>query len=144
MFPLSKREPNNYQVHPAVILKYGRIYVAWREDFNYWFNIIDFDDPSSSRLKDKYVRLNKIKLYQNYPNPFNPSTTIKLTLPKSEFVTLKVYNTLGEEVTTLITKKLRAGNHTYQFDGSNLASGFYLYRIAVGEYTDVKKMILIR
>jgi hypothetical protein len=127
-----------------VILKYGRIYVAWREDFNYWFNIVDFDNPSSSRLKDKYVRLKEFKLYQNYPNPFNPLTTIKLTLPKSEFVTLKVYDILGEEVTTLITKKLRAGNHTYQFDGSNIASGVYLYKIAAGEYTDVKKMILLR
>ena len=83
-------------------------------------------------------------LEQNYPNPFNPSTTIQFTLHKSEFVDLKVFNILGKEVSTLVTKKLNSGNHTYQFDSKNLASGVYYYQLVAGDYREVKKMILLR
>ncbi len=83
-------------------------------------------------------------LSQNYPNPFNPSTTIEFTLPKSEFVELKVYNILGKEISTLVSNKLNQGNHTYTFDGKNLASGIYYYQLTAGEYREVKKMILLR
>jgi hypothetical protein len=83
-------------------------------------------------------------LKQNYPNPFNPSTTIEFTLPKSEYVELRVYNILGKEVSTLVSNKLNQGNHTYQFDGKNLASGIYYYQLTAGDYREVKKMILLR
>jgi hypothetical protein len=86
----------------------------------------------------------QFKLEQNYPNPFNPYTTIKFSLPKSEFTTLKVYNILGKEVSTLVSNKLNSGNHTYQFDGKNLASGIYYYQLIAGEYREVKKMVLIK
>jgi hypothetical protein len=84
------------------------------------------------------------KLDQNYPNPFNPSTTIEFSLPKYEFVELKIYNILGKEVSTLVSKKLNQGNHTYTFDGKNLASGIYYYQLVAGDYREVKKMILLR
>jgi photosystem II stability/assembly factor-like uncharacterized protein len=84
------------------------------------------------------------KLYQNYPNPFNPSTTIEFTLPKSEYVDLKVYNILGKEVSTLVSKKLNQGNHIYTFDGKSLASGIYYYQLTAGDYREVKKMILLK
>jgi len=87
---------------------------------------------------------NKISLSQNYPNPFNPSTAIEFTMPHSEFTTLKVLNILGKEVSTLVSKKLNPGNHTYQFEGKNLASGVYYYQLVAGEYREVKKMILLR
>jgi hypothetical protein len=83
-------------------------------------------------------------LKQNYPNPFNPSTTIEFTFPKPEFVTLKVYNILGKEIITLVKDKLNAGNHTYQFDSNNLASGIYYYQLLAGEFKEVKKMVLLR
>ena len=82
--------------------------------------------------------------YQNYPNPFNPSTTIEFTLPKPEFVELKVYNILGKEVATLVSNKLNQGNHTYQFDGKNLASGIYYYQLVAGDFREVKKMVLMK
>jgi N-acetylneuraminic acid mutarotase len=85
-----------------------------------------------------------IILQQNYPNPFNPSTTIEFILPKSEFVELKVYNILGKEVSTLISKNMNQGNHTYAFDRKNLASGIYYYQITAGDYREVKKMILLQ
>ncbi len=85
-----------------------------------------------------------ISLNQNYPNPFNPITAIEFTLPHSDFATLKVFNILGEEVATLVSGKLNQGNHTYQFDGQNLASGIYYYQLIAGEYREVKKMVLIK
>jgi len=86
----------------------------------------------------------KFTLSQNYPNPFNPSTTIDFTLPKSKFVELKVYNILGKEVAELVSNKLRAGLHQYQFNCNDLASGVYYYQLVAGEYREVKKMILLR
>jgi hypothetical protein len=83
-------------------------------------------------------------LSQNHPNPFNPSTTIEFNLPKSEFVNLKFFNILGKEVATLVSNKLNSGNHTYTFDGKNLASGIYYYQLVAGDYREVKKMILLR
>ena len=81
---------------------------------------------------------------QNYPNPFNPSTTIEFTLPRSELTTLKVYNILGKEVMTIVSNNLNQGNHSYQFNAKNLASGVYYYQLIAGEYREVKKMILLK
>ena len=91
-----------------------------------------------------HVYLSEYKLSQNYPNPFNPSTIIEFQIPSSEFTTLKVYDILGKEVSTLVSRKLNSGNHTYTFDGRNLASGIYYFSIQAGEFQDVKKMILIK
>ena len=86
----------------------------------------------------------RFNLSQNYPNPFNPSTTIKFQIANSEFTTLRVYNTLGKEVATLVSNKLNPGSHAYTFDGMNLASGVYYYQLVAGDYREVKKMILLR
>jgi predicted GH43/DUF377 family glycosyl hydrolase len=72
-------------------------------------------------------------LHQNYPNPFNPSTTIEFDLPKTSEVSLKIFNIHGEEVATLVSDRLTAGNYTYEWDASNLASGVYLYRLQAGD-----------
>ena len=87
-------------------------------------------------------------LSQNYPNPFNPVTNIKFDLPQSGFVTLKVYNLLGEEVSTLVNQDLAVGTYKVDFDGTNLASGTYLYKLNItnnnSTFSDVKKMILVK
>jgi len=83
-------------------------------------------------------------LSQNYPNPFNPSTTIRFELSESDIVTLKIFNILGEEISTLVNTELKAGKHEYQFNANNLSSGIYFYRIQAGSFTETKKMILIR
>ncbi len=88
--------------------------------------------------------INAYYLSDNYPNPFNPSTTIEFTLPQPEFVELKVYNILGKEISTLVSKKFNSGNHTYTFDGKNLASGVYYYQLVAGDFKEVMKMILLR
>ncbi len=83
-------------------------------------------------------------LTQNYPNPFNPSTTISFSLPTAQNVTLKVYDILGKEVATLVNEDLRSGNYSRQFDASNLASGMYVYSLKAGNYTETKKMLLMK
>jgi hypothetical protein len=94
----------------------------------------------------------EFKLNQNYPNPFNPSTTIEFVLPKSAFVTLKVYNLLGEEVVTLVAEQRSAGIHQFNWDASGLASGVYLYRLeardpsagSAQDFAQTRKLILMR
>ncbi len=83
-------------------------------------------------------------LNQNYPNPFNPSTTISFSIPNEEFVTLKVFNSLGEEVAELVNETKSAGNYSVSFNANNLSSGIYFYKITAGNFVEVKKMILIR
>ncbi len=83
-------------------------------------------------------------LQQNYPNPFNPSTTIRFTLPVREYVTLRVYNLLGQEVATLVNETLEAGESMVRFDGSRLSSGVYLYRLQAGGSTLTRRMTLVK
>lgn len=83
-------------------------------------------------------------LAQNYPNPFNPTTSIKYSIPKSSLVKLVIYDLLGREVKTLVNETKTVGNYEVTFDASNLASGAYFYRITAGDFTDVKKMVLIK
>jgi hypothetical protein len=84
------------------------------------------------------------KLDQNYPNPFNPSTNIEFSIPKATAVTLVIYNSLGQEITTLVSDRLSAGKYTFNWDADNLASGVYIYRLVTDGFTDTKKMLLLR
>jgi len=83
-------------------------------------------------------------LSQNYPNPFNPTTNIKFNIPKRDNVTLKVYDLLGKEVATLVNEKLQAGTYEVKFDGSNLPSGIYFYKLESESFRETKRMILIK
>ncbi len=83
-------------------------------------------------------------LEQNYPNPFNPFTEIEFHLPRSGFVSLDVYNILGEKIQTLVQKPLAAGIHKVSLDGSALSSGVYYYRLRAGEFTRMRKCLLIK
>ena len=83
-------------------------------------------------------------LHQNYPNPFNPGTTIKFVLPETEWVTLNVFNLLSQQMVTLVSEKLPAGEYSCFWDAGDLASGIYYYQISAGDFRDVKKMILVR
>lgn len=98
-----------------------------------------------NNIQDEEFNMN-FYLYQNYPNPFNPNTSIKWHSPISGLTTLKIYNILGQEITTLVNEFQFAGSHSIEFDASkyNLASGVYLYRIQIGEYNSVKKMLLLK
>ncbi len=84
------------------------------------------------------------KLHQNYPNPFNPSTLIKFDLPVAANVTITLYDVLGREVRNIYASLTSAGYHIVSFDGSGLASGIYYYRVTAGDFTDTKKLILLK
>ncbi len=94
--------------------------------------------------KENDELLNEFSLSQNYPNPFNPSTRIDFSIPKEELVTLKVYNSLGEEVMELMNETKPAGIYLFTVDGSNLTSGIYFYKISAGSFIQTKKMILLK
>jgi aminopeptidase N len=94
--------------------------------------------PVENHVPDKY------SMYQNYPNPFNPVTRISFDIPKKSEVTLKIYNVLGELVYLLLDETKNPGTYSVSFDGTNLPSGVYYYKIAAGNYTETKKMVLIK
>jgi len=83
-------------------------------------------------------------IMQNYPNPFNPTTSIRYQLSKDGYVTLKVYNMLGEEVVDLVNEFEEAGYYSIHFDASDLPSGMYFYKIQAGDFSDIKKMLLLK
>ncbi|MDD5608649.1 MAG: M1 family aminopeptidase [Ignavibacterium sp.] len=83
-------------------------------------------------------------LEQNYPNPFNPVTKIKFTLASNEYTTLKVYDIIGKEITTLVNNQMEKGHYEINFDASNLPSGVYFYTLNAGGYKETRKMILMR
>jgi hypothetical protein len=91
----------------------------------------------------------KYVLFQNHPNSFNPETEIIFQIPNVQFVSLKIYNTLGKEITTLANSVFEPGTHSLKWDskdynGHPVPSGLHLYKIATGEYTKIKKMSLVR
>ncbi|MEP7145653.1 MAG: T9SS type A sorting domain-containing protein, partial [bacterium] len=111
--------------------------------------VIDLGPDSSgvTGLGNNNVSINtpdSYKLTQNYPNPFNPTTKISFSIPKSGFVTLKIYDLAGKEVTTLVNEFKNIGNYDVQFNGANLSSGAYFYRLESTGFTDTKKMMLIK
>ena len=95
-------------------------------------------DNNSLTLPDELL------LQQNYPNPFNPSTNITYSLPKSGFVTLKIYNLNGEEVSVLLNKEMRSGTYNVTWDAHGLPSGIYLYKISIDNNYAVRKMVLVK
>jgi hypothetical protein len=89
----------------------------------------------SSEVPDKY------SLEQNYPNPFNPTTSIKYSVSRSQNIKLVVYDILGKEIKILVNEKQSPGIYEVTFDGSNISSGVYFYKLSVGDFNQIKKMI---
>ncbi|HEX2925202.1 MAG TPA: T9SS type A sorting domain-containing protein, partial [Ruminiclostridium sp.] len=98
----------------------------------------DVNDLARKTGPDNYI------LMQNYPNPFNPATTISYSIPKGSFIELKVFDMLGREASTLVSKEQGAGEYKVQFDASSLPSGMYIYSIQAGEFRASKKLLLIK
>ncbi|MFZ6032401.1 MAG: YCF48-related protein [Melioribacter sp.] len=100
-------------------------------------------DPLITDVKDQCAETMHFNL-QNFPNPFNASTIIKYSIPKSEFVTIKIYDLIGREIATLVNENKQRGNYEVHFDASDLATGVYLYSLKAGSFSDTKKLILIK
>ncbi|MCH7963038.1 MAG: T9SS type A sorting domain-containing protein [Bacteroidetes bacterium] len=99
--------------------------------------VVDVEEIENDFITD-------FELNQNYPNPFNPTTTIKFQIPESSFITIKIYDVLGNEITTLINEEKPAGVYEVEFDASVYSSGVYFYNLQAGNFIDVKKMILLK
>ena len=98
--------------------------------------------PTSVGDAIKMITPTDYKLEQNYPNPFNPVTNIRFNLKETCHVTLKIYNELGQEVTTLLDRTETAGFKGVTWNASNMPSGIYFYKLTAGDYTETKKMVL--
>jgi hypothetical protein len=130
-------EAKTYRFIDANLLAGSYTYRLKQIDFNGTFA---YSDEVNAEVTSPV----QFELSQNYPNPFNPSTTIKFSIPQSSNVTLKIFNTLGQEVKTLLNQKLESGVHTINFDASKMNSGVYFYRLDAGSFSEVRKMTLIR
>ena len=86
----------------------------------------------------------KYFISQNYPNPFNPSTTIEYSIPKESFVSLNIYDALGQEVKKMVNEDKPAGSYKINFKAANLSSGIYFYRIQARDFVQIKKLIFIK
>jgi hypothetical protein len=118
--------------YPNVGNKLGKVYIYSMKDF-----IVGVEEKKSEFPQD-------FILEQNYPNPFNPSTTISYSLQHSGLVQLKVYDMLGREVASLVNEEQSIGNYEIKFSASNLTSGIYFYKLQSGNFTETKKLILLR
>jgi plastocyanin len=95
-------------------------------------------------VSDEELVAEMFELKQNYPNPFNPSTNIEFQISDRSFVSLKVFNILGDEVVTLVNEEKQAGVYNVKFNAAGLSSGMYLYRLQTGSFVETKKMILMK
>jgi plastocyanin len=95
-------------------------------------------------VNDEDNNPNKFQLSQNYPNPFNPSTKIRFSIPEESQVSIKIFNALGQDVSTILNNIVKSGTHSVDFDASELTSGIYFYKITAGKLTDTKKMLLLK
>ena len=108
---------------------------VWRRPLS---EVITWADPASNPEPSDF------SLHQNYPNPFNPTTSIEYALPHAGYVSLRVYNVLGEGVATLVDGQQAAGTLKTTWDASHMPSGVYFYRLTAGEYVQTRKMVLMR
>ncbi len=116
----------------------------------YWVDFTAYDiwpkDFTPASVSDKYANgsVYGYALKQNYPNPFNPSTNIEFSIPKTEHVVLKIYDLLGNEITTLLNKEMFSGEHKIEFNSKSLPSGIYYYKLTAGIFTKTKKFLLLK
>ncbi len=104
----------------------------------------NFGYPIVLNIDNDFVNPNDYSLSQNYPNPFNPTTTIRYELPQDGIVTIKIYDILGQEITTILNEFKKADRYEVEFNSFGLASGVYIYRMKVNDFIESKKMILLR
>lgn len=130
---------SNKQYHFTDFSKIDAASVSYRLKQMHANGVYSYSDEISVNLIPPQYYLS-----QNYPNPFNPLTNIRYSIPIDSRVTLKVYDTLGKEVATLVNEHKTAGNYTIRFSAGGLASGVYFYRIESGEFSAIKKLMIVK
>jgi hypothetical protein len=132
--------------HPDIILKAEEIADG---DLNGFQSQLDsaqakYNDIETVNIpaEQSCLQFTEYTLFQNYPNPFNPVTAIQLNLPKSSFVSVKIYDLLGREIKTLADGRIAEGEHLFQWDASDLPSGIYFCRLRTDNYIETRKLVL--
>jgi len=105
--------------------------------------ILKYGSPTV-KVEEGSSTINGFELAQNYPNPFNPSTSIKYAIGTRQFVTLKIYDVLGNEIETLVDEEKQVGTYELNWNASNLPSGIYFYQLRAGSFVETKKMVLMK
>jgi uncharacterized delta-60 repeat protein len=136
--------PKKFDVAKAIAVDGSSNVIVTGESLNTGWTTIKYAQVMTAVEEETTQPPNRYRLSQNYPNPFNPSTSIRFDLPKSGWVTLKVYNLRGEEMATLVNENRSAGSYQVNWAGEDLASGLYFYRLQAGEFSDAKKLIIAR
>jgi len=115
--------------------------------YSYRINQIDYDGTSEYFELEQVIKINppgNFTLLQNYPNPFNPSTTIQFVIPEKSNVVITIFNSIGEDVLTLINEEKAAGSYEVNFNASGFTSGIYYYKLQTDDFVQTKKMILMK
>ena len=133
--------------------------VGLNADNVYFYKVCAFNDIGISDFSNTVTAMTKANtgisnqifsqageyfLADNYPNPFNPSTTIKFGIPVNSFVSLKIYNSNGKEVETILNNRLSSGTYTFNWNAAGFSTGVYFYKLETNQFTNVKKMILVK
>ncbi len=119
--------------------------IYWRQKLKFVPDTIIYDsDQVASNLSPEETLPGQIELGQNYPNPFNPSTNIRFSLPEASKVQLSVYNSIGQKVETLANQRMNAGSHSVTFNAGGLPSGVYIYRLKTNDFSQSRKMLLVK
>ena len=138
---LGKQQSTDTQTHysPSVAWTSGE--TVYRRSHNI---LVDFQNSVTDVTQTRGLAPRSFELYQNYPNPFNPKTVISGQWTADSYVRLTVFDLLGRSVAVLADGRYPAGKYTFAFDGTNLASGVYFYRLTAGSFSAVRRMLLIR
>jgi len=134
----NSNSPQNYSYEDRNLPSRKYKYRLKQIDYNGNFRYYDLQNEVVIGIPEKF------SLSQNYPNPFNPATVIRYSLIENRFTTLKIYDINGKEVATLVNQIQNAGYYAIDFDGSKLASGQYFYKLQAGNFSQVKRMILLK
>ena len=118
--------------------------IASKEDTITHYPKLIFNTVATAIDDENVAIIDKYELNQNYPNPFNPSTNIEFTLTKPGYTTLEIFNTLGQPLATLINGQMNSGHHQITFTADGYTSGIYFYKLTSGNFTQVKKMMLLK
>jgi hypothetical protein len=124
--------------------KANKIKITNLSDSDLKFDNLTVTSAAGTGVSNTTLNPVTFSLAQNYPNPFNPSTQIGYSIPKESFVSLKVYNLMGQEVASLVSNQQSAGSYSIPFDASHLSSGVYMYRLQAGSSVEVKRMMFVK
>lgn len=137
-----------FTIYPSVAVSGTNVFVNWQDFRNSINGEIYFKrNPTGNPIGIQNISSeipDKFSLEQNYPNPFNPATIIRFNVPKQDFVILKVFDFLGKEVKSIVNETLHPGTYQVNFNAEDLPSGVYLYRLTAGNFSETKKLILIK